>query len=173
MTFPFLQVNIPKRSTLCAAGQETIEPGSIYYSILVEENQEISRRDFCSSCWAKFESSKTLPAEIYWKSKAIVQKKEKAKPQDRETRALEFLKEALHLNSAAAKSEAFILALFLARRRWLYLRQQIMQEDGQRLFLYEVAATEEMLAIPRIALSPADIQQVQKCIADKLGSPHD
>lgn len=168
MTLSLFQTNIPKRGDLCAAGQEVIQPGEVYYSVLLEKDEMIIRQDFCVTCWKQLSNHDALPSEVHWKSKAAPKKEEKIKSKDRESRAFDLLKQFLNDNSPEAKADAFILALFLARRRWLYLRQQITQNDGTVLYLYEVAATEEMLAVTRIALSQIEIQEAQERLASYM-----
>ena len=50
------------------------------------------------------------------------------------------------------------------------MRQEIPQEDGLTLCIYEVGATEEMLPIKRKALKQEKIQEIQLKLALKLNS---
>ena len=64
--------------------------------------------------------------------------------------------------------EKMILALFLARKKWLHLRDEY--KKGERtILLYEVVATEEMLEIEKKVLELKDAEK-QASIAAKLRS---
>jgi hypothetical protein len=167
---PTFQIEIPRRSSSCAKGHESFAPGAEYYSVLVEgPNGELQRQDFCLTCWdesARQESVKN--ARSYWKSK--VPKKQVTEPlsRNRDERALQLLKQALNAETPHNHEEAFVLALFLARSRVLYLRQLLQQEDGSKINLYEVAATEEMLAVKKIDLPQLQIDKIQQQLAEKM-----
>lgn len=163
MTYSLFQIAIPKRGTVCAKGQETLAPGSDYYSTLVETPEGFQRQDYCLTCWHHHAKKECLEhMRTYWKSKVAAKKEVSDLSRNRDDRALELLKQALAHEEHA---EAFVLALYLARRRRIYLRQQHHQEDGKVLNLYEVAATEEMLAVRKLALSQLDIDVIQQKLA--------
>lgn len=171
--FPF-QLVIPRRAQQCVQGQEPLEPGSEYYSVLIEDPEQqgnFQRRDFCVHCWDTISQKlHTMEAHSYWKSSVKDKKEIEEFSRDRDTRAMELLRAALQQDSEAARAEAFVLALYLTRRRLLILRPQ-RQKEAQPFLLYEVAETEEMLSIPRIVLSPLQAEEIQKQLASKLKSP--
>ncbi len=165
-------LTIPRRGNQCSKGQETLGPGDEYYSALYDDevNGGFQRQDFCQSCW-EIETALgvSTAARSYWKSRVVVKKEESDACQNRDERAMFLLKEALTRNTPEDIAEAFVLALYLARRRLLYLRRQMIQ--GETLInLYETAATEEMLAVRKVAVSELQIAAVQKSLASKLGA---
>ncbi|MCB1111848.1 MAG: hypothetical protein H7A37_08615 [Chlamydiales bacterium] len=166
MKLPF-QIEIPKRSAACCAGEERLEPGMDYFSILVDsDGDEFMREDYCSACWTA--KAENLPDAMltHWKSKVIDQKQAQEDLfKSRDEKALALLKELSQSEEAEKQSEAFILCLYLARKRHLYHRKDI--DEGQ-VGLYEVAATEEMLPIKKISLADIDAEKIQKEIARKL-----
>lgn len=167
---PPFQIEIPRRSTVCAVGQESFAPGSEYYSALVEgENGEWKRQDFCLACWeASAREECVKNARSYWKSKVPLKVESVPLSRNRDERALQLLKQALTIEGSRNDEEAFVLALFLARSRVLFLRQQLQQEDGSTVNLYEVAATEEMLAVKKITLPQLQIEKIQQQLAAKM-----
>lgn len=165
------QIEIPKRAAHCLQGNEAFVPGMEYYSILIsDEEKGYQRQDFCLACWEAFDKKKlNVPAKTAWKAKiASKQEMEDLSTKTRDEKAFYLLKEALQNPNDAEWAETFVLALYLARRRILYLRQEMPQEDGSTLCIYEVAATEEMLSIKRRSLTGVNIEEVQQKIAKKL-----
>ena len=171
-TSPF-QIEIPRRAACCAQGGEPFQKGCEYYSTLVEgaDEGQYERRDYCLKCAVEmlkenaFENVRSL-----WKSAIPPQKVPSDLPKQREAQALVLLKEALSNHGADAYAEAFVLALYLARRRRIFLRQEITLQDGKNGLIYEVAETEEMLCIPKIALSDLQVEKIQSELAKKFSN---
>jgi hypothetical protein len=162
MIRPLLQQEIPRRKQNCFAGQESFVPGMEYYSLLNEDDAgKWVRRDFCLACWEKFADQKRDAS--YWKSKVPEEKKHPKTHADKNERALELLVTALQDPNTDTLGEAFILALYLARNKRLALRSQ--DED---VMIYEVLATEELLAVPKLDLSSLQIEKIQETLSSKL-----
>ena len=165
---PF-QIVIPRRAPTCFHGGEAFVKGEEYYSTIAPGEGEgvFERRDFCMKCASELIKKKDFQkGASLWKS-AIPPKKEPSDlPKQREARALALLKEAIA--SGHADSEAFVLALFLARRRLIFQRQELSLPNGRMGIVYEVPETEEMLCVPKITLSELQVEKVQTEIAAKL-----
>lgn len=164
---PF-QIEIPRRSNACAIGNELFAHGANYYSLIIDNEGILLRRDYCEACWEHAKKNPELASKTFWKSRVVGKKLEEDKLKNRDERALEILKAALVLPDDESAAEAFIMALYLTRRKILAFRQQIQREDGVSINLYEVVATEEMLAVKTVALSNLKAESLQKRIADKL-----
>lgn len=152
-------------------GAEALTPGMEYYSILVPEKAKgYQRFDFCLACWeASAKNQFHATAKTAWKAKVASKiEKEDLSSKSRDERALILLKEALQNKRETEWAEVFILALYLARRKILYLRQELLQDDGSVLCIYEEAATEEMLPVRRRSLKHINIADIQSRIAKKL-----
>lgn len=164
------QIDIPRRAQVCALGNEALGEGTQYFSALEEgPDRQVMRRDYCAACWEKV-SSKGHRA--FWKSKVLLKgsgKKEEHKAVDFSRYAFLLLKEALHTDTEESQEEAFVLALYLARKRQLILRN-IMDRGGELYDLYEVVATEEMLAVKKMDLSRLKTEKVQDNLAKKFSS---
>ncbi len=169
MKTPYL-FEIPRRAPACALGKEPFTAGMEYYSTLETlQDSGLERKDYCVSCWDNAAHKELLNKSLsHWKSKVQGKKDEHPLPQDRTERALELLRRALANVEETSHEEAFVLALYLARRRKLYLRQELQQANGEWISLYEVAATEEMLAVKKIALSSLQTEKVQTSLAHKF-----
>lgn len=162
------QIEIPKRAANCMHGNETLVPGMEYYSILLpDEGKGYQRHDFCLACWESAAKDKfNTAAKTAWKAKVASKKEvEDLSAKTRDEKAFYLLKQALQNTNDGDWAETFVLALYLARRRILYLRQEMPQDDGSTLCVYEVGATEEMLPIRRRSLTCINIEEIQSKIA--------
>lgn len=153
MTF---NLQIPKRSSCCCHGQEPFSEGMEYYSFIQRDKENIYlRNDYCKTCWKEMQSSE----KTFWKGK--IQPKLKDELKSSEETALLYLEDIL--TSGDKKQEAFILALYLVRKKILAFRKSI---DG--FDLYEKLETEEMLAIPKVPIAELNLADLQKSLAEKL-----
>lgn len=161
-------IEIPRRSHICLLRQEPFLPGMEYYSVLLVDEahggKSYIRKDYCATCWQKIEKEKI---HSHWKGK-IPKKPPKKEPQDQTEKALELLRAALQNPEEESQQEAFILALFLARKKKLHLRQEMKGENGEFFFIYEANDTEEMFAVKRAELSKQQIEKIQNDLSQKL-----
>lgn len=168
-----IQIEIPKRASRCFKGGEPLIQGDSYYSVVILEEQYLyQRQDYCLACWEKAEPLKSMQGMTSsWKSVVPIKREDKADlPKQRDKRALYLLKEILTDQEAvSAKEEAFVLSLYLARRRLITFRQELIK-GGFPFSLYEVVETEEMLCVQKIALSDLRIENVQQELSKKFNS---
>ena len=157
---------IPRRSRECLSCGIPFKPEMNYVSAVAEQGEGWERKDFCLKCWESSDSRRE-GSSTYWKA-TVPKKTKKEISIERETRALQLLKEAVA--NEQQTGEAYILALFLVRRRWLILRKEMTQENDQTLGLYEIPTTEEIIPVRKIDLNTIEIETIQKQIAQKLES---
>lgn len=168
-----LHIEIPKRSIACTHCQERLTLGMEFHSTLKDSSDEgcYIRQDYCLVCWEKLSSQIDLEViRSTWKSKIPTKKDASDLPKQRDARAMHLLKEALTRQGIDDYAEAFVLTMYLARKRLIYFRQDLLLEDGQKASLYEVAQTEEMLCVRRITLSTLQIEKIQVALAAKFKS---
>lgn len=162
------QLEIPKRSALCTHQGERLIPGMEIYSLLMEDadTQRLARRDFCSACWTQVQIAQCEQplARGYWKSK--IEKRKIAEGASRVERAIALLR-TLQQSNETQELEIFVLCLFLSHARQLALRQEF-QKEGVNYHLYEILRKEEFVTVKVINLSQAQIEAVQKSLADQL-----
>ncbi len=151
----YIPVEIPKRNKLCSLNQEPFKAGDIYYSRL---SVDYVREDFCAECWNKKPLHMTMTS---WKGK-VPEKTKIEEKTDRLEKALLLVRET------DDPVERMILALFLVRKKWLYLRDEYKKGD-KTIQLFEVVQTEEMLEIEKVLLELKDAEK-QSAIAAKLRS---
>lgn len=160
------QIEIPKRNTVCSAQGERLLPGMEYYSLLIEnDEQQMIRQDFCTSCWPQVaDSDVVLKSRGYWKSKIDLKKSEPAS--SRSDKALNLLKELLQ-TTPLQEGEIFVLAIFLSHARKLILRQEF-EKDGFKWGLYEIPRQDEFVTIKILPLAVIETDHIQKILAEKL-----
>ncbi len=159
-------IEIPRRNTHCCVENEPFEQGMEYYSLLTTpvDSSVLQRQDFCVKCWEK-QPKEVIKSKTFWKSKIGEKKKTEKSNLSRDEKILALLKEYLAKKDPELIQESFFLAIYLARRRRLYLRNETL--DSQ---LYEVAETEEMLPIKKVNLTQEQIAEVQEKLAEKIKS---
>lgn len=154
------QLEIPKRKSHCQKGQEPFTPGMEYYSVLADGENGIERFDYCTTCW-------TIPqSQTYWQGRLPTKQDTAAIQNNKIQKALHLLKEMISTKDSN-EGEVFILALFLARARKLFLRKEF-QEGTYHYHLYEIAHLDEFLTIKNITLNETEILQIQQSLAVKL-----
>lgn len=166
-------IEIPKRAQTCCKCQTPFKGGEEYQTALFEGAQDVpfERCDFCLPCFQKNvkENADSLPLST-WKSVVPMKKEESPLPKQKDDRAMYLLKEALAKNDEQSIEEAFILALYLARKRILAMRQEVPLENQRKGLVYEVLETEEMLCVPKVPLNELAIEKVQEELAKKFRS---
>lgn len=158
----YIPIEIPKRQRTCSQKGELLQPGMEYHSVLETTPQGWLRHDYCQQCW---QERSTKEAHTNWKGK-VPAKTVLEKKVDRLSQALDALKDNLTEKNL---EEAYVLALFLHRKKWLALRGEKKKGDMTYL-LYEIDATEEILAVPKLPLNSMNIAELQDKIAKKLNA---
>lgn len=166
----YFNIDVPRRHNICAKGEEVLQPGADYFSVITESDENcFSRADYCSDCWKHIdESSKIQEAVTYWKAKVPQKEEVKELYSSKNESAMALLKEFAGSGDDEERQQAFILALFLARQREIIQRKELKRDDGCEVLIYEVAETEEMIAVDKFSLSSLQIQKVQKALAEKM-----
>ncbi len=170
-------IQLPRRSDACQQCQERFARGNDYYSLLFSDEltpsktEALARRDFCLPCWQKEsqESSKALTGS-YWKSTIPKKIAHPEMPLKREEMALSLLRSSMGTSKPETELsdiEIFFLALFLARRRALIFRNEI-DRSGVKYQVFEIAETEELLALKKVDVREVDLATLQKALALKL-----
>lgn len=166
------QITVPRRTNCCCKGQEPLQAGMEYYSMLTGEieDKQYTRQDYCLNCWNMDGISSTARQGSYWKSVVPTKKASSEIPKQRDARALHLLKENLLCNHDEDAAETFILSLYLARRKRLLFRKEMTTHNGQPGMLYEIPETEEMLLTPKLKLSELEVEKLQLLLAKKFQS---
>lgn len=134
------------------------------------EDDQYTRKDYCLNCWNTDGLSSSARQGSYWKGVVPAKKAASEIPKQRDARALHLLKENLLCNHDEDAAETFILSLYLARRKRLLFRKEMVMHNGQPGTLYEIPETEEMLLTPKLKLSELEIEKLQLLLAKKFQS---
>ena len=158
----FSPENAPKLSRFCAATGRPFEPGEKIFSVLLEENGEIQRRDLCAEAFAA--TRRPENALAWWSSRlpSSAEKKEKLAPNDALTDFFESL--ADRPDEAALR---YVLALLLTRRRVLRFEREefdagIETRPGSApSIVFFSPRRETSYVVPVVEMSPTEIADVE------------
>lgn len=152
---------IPRRSRSCCREGEKLVPGMSYHSIITETGE---REDYCCKCWKEVKENHH---GIQWKSEIPTREKEEIAFGEEEETLIEKLQEASQEESTESEKKAFVIALYLTRKKILSLRQKMLQENGD-FYLYEVTSTEEMIWVKKVDLTTLDPAQIPEFVMDSV-----
>lgn len=160
------QIDIPKRGHACHGQGELFVPGMDYYSFFYNDPEKgTQRHDYCLQCWQNFpEYEQAAAGKVTWRSRVAAGKETPFGPTVRDQR----IHALFHHSSEQDPAERFILAIYLQRKKRLFLRSEYKDESGQVILLYEIPETEEMLPIHKVPLSSIHVQKIQTHLAEKL-----
>lgn len=164
------KIGIPRRSRVCTRTREKFAPGSEYISIITEgENEgEFIREDISVAYWNQHGSEEGLAkAKSHWKGKLPMKPEGVKEPEELMTRAFEMFEGALE--QPEGELTAFILALFLARKKVLVLRQE-MEHYGRLHYLFESKEGEEVYSVPILHPTAEEVERVQGELASGIAS---
>ncbi|GEM_PF-1639589 len=160
------QLPIPRRARSCARSNQPFQPGDTVVSLISDGQKEgvYEREDILQSEWDE------QPGEgvrSYWTSVIPERAKKPTTPDEYLERAMTLLVDFLDKEEAQLK--AFLLALFLGRKKKLIFRGEL-REEGTDYYLFEVEESEEMLTLPVLDPSEAELARVQQELSDEIGS---
>jgi hypothetical protein len=144
---------LPKRKLSCRTCARAFEKGEELVSVLreAEEEGKYLRDDLCHSCWEK---QSLEPAQSPWLSvwrtripdEIHTSKKEMA--QALQERALDLLHH--YLEEPPQITLAYLLALYLERRKQLLRIKRLKEGHDHKSLLFEVRSSGEMIEVPRL-----------------------
>ncbi len=138
------RITIPRRSRVCLQGGDAFASGDSYFSILIPEGEGYRRQDYCSKCWSSSAKEQSIEnGRTHWRSKVPI--KEQKKELSSDDKALDRLMELVDGESDEEAALAFLMALYLERKRRIVMRKEL--PTG---FCYENLRTEEMVVVKKI-----------------------
>lgn len=155
---------VPRRGRSCSRSGVPFQPGMEYLSLLREgRGDELIREDIALSWWKEHGSEEILnEAKSHWKGHVPLKSEAPKTPDEIFERAFELLESYMQEESP----KAFLVALFLARKKRLILRQELLEG----CMLYEVADTEEMLSIKPYEIDTEEMIKLQQELNHEIGS---
>jgi len=153
MKAPF-QITIPRRSAYCMRCKAPFSLKQEIQSQILEEEGEWSRQDACLACFSP------ISGAVVWKH--TIGSEEKIAPENRDylQGVVELLQKLIESELKEDHEEAFLLALYLVRKKVLVHRV--------KMGLYENLETGEMYMVPKIDFSHFSAHAVQLRLQQKL-----
>lgn len=165
----FFGTEIPKRTSKCSNGEDFLN-GEEVFSFLSYQESEFIRKDFCHSCWNKIEDVDAIESFITsWKS-IFSKEEEKELHLDANSHAIALLKTVATSQDLEDLQVAYILCLYLMRKKIIFCRKEFTNDQQECFFLMETAEQSENIIVKKFATQNLDIPSLQKIIAAKLKS---
>ncbi|MCC8179872.1 MAG: hypothetical protein LIP23_03040 [Planctomycetes bacterium] len=125
---------IGRRTRHCAASGESIEPGTVFYSGLIENGDDFERKDYSPEAWPEIDKAQFYS---YWKNKPAAQGGESKKVQVDYDRLLAFYDSLDGAEEPGRRLFRYVLALIFVRKRILRLDDMARSLDGDKLILHD------------------------------------
>lgn len=162
-------MELPRRQRHCVGCSEPFADKQEYHSTLEwHEDVEYVRSDFCGECFATVVAAEKFP--VVWTGTVVGSPPKKHDDTDRLDNLLAYLRDAATKPERVA--DAFFAALYLARKKVIVFRSEILRPDKRLLWIYEVAATEEMLMVEKVPLMHLHRADVQPEVLELLQQGH-
>lgn len=148
------QIAIPRRATECILCKGAFQPGQEIQSQLLEKDEAWIRKDSCVHCFQQ------IPQAVIWRH--LIGSEEKVSEEDRDhiAHALDLLPRLIESESPLEHEEAFLLALYLVRKKVLVHRV--------KMGLYENLETGDLYLVPKIDFSRFSAYATQVRLQEKL-----
>lgn len=148
------QISIPKRAGFCGSCRAAFQSEQEIQSQLLEQDNGWFRQDSCTECY------KPLNSAVVWKH--TIGSREIIEPESRDhiDKALELLQRLIDGETQEEFEEAFLLALYLVRKKILVHRV--------KMGLYENLETGDMYLVPKIDFAKFSAYGAQVRLQEKL-----
>jgi hypothetical protein len=159
---------IQSRGHHCSKTGEAFIEGQYFYTLLFLDKGEYRREDLCETAF------KERPEEprpySYWRTKYVPPPPVQQEAVSKQT-AEDLLRSYMDETGRELTNARYILALMLERKRILKEREVKRGDDGSLTRIYEHAKTGEVFIIPDPQLKLAQVEEVQRQVADLLSPP--
>jgi hypothetical protein len=166
-TFFMMDWNLQSRAHACQSCEQPFTDQQPYHTLLFEETASYRRHDVCEACWtAQFAGA---PREYLSHWKGVYEAPPPAPPEPiRQETAESLLRKLVEANAPDRAAARYILAVMLERKRILKVRDQLRQEDGRRVFVYEHTGNGDVFTIADPELQLHQLDAVQREVSDLL-----
>ncbi len=156
-----LELELKSCSRLCAATEQALEPGDVYFSVLQEQDTEILRQDYSAGGW------QGPPEDClgWWRSRMPTKDDSKPRLAPREV--------MLNLFAALAEKPReqdfrYMLGLLLLRRRVLRTEETKQDEQGRPQLVLRCPRRDEQFDLTITELDAKRSAQVQQRMIELL-----
>jgi hypothetical protein len=159
---------IQSRGHHCAQTNRPFAEGEYFYTVLFLENGAYRREDLSE------EAFKARPEEprpySYWRAKYVPPPPAQPEAVNKQT-AEDLLRAYMEEPGPEHANARYILALMLERKRILKEVEVKRGDDGSLTRIYEHAKSGEVFVVPDPQLKLAQVEEVQRQVADLLSPP--
>lgn len=167
--------NIRKTTGTCAACAQTIEHGQELFSMILLEEAEPARRDYCVACFQALE--RRPDEEFAWWRTRMTERGRARRVVDFNTLRELFFKMAEHANDEYRKL-CYLLGLLLMRKRALKL-EEFTTENGRDYVIVTCKQREQPLKLEAPTLLPHEFAELRDRlkllldidVEDEMGAP--
>ena len=160
MNVPGEDWKVEKRRQECTECGTEFEPGSPFFSALLESEGEFQRLDYCPECWQSRNSGDFF---CFWKSR---------RPESDGRQAvgpavlLDLLEQMRDPANRREKALRFVLALYLSRKKVLTLQQE--DDGGDGTLLFEAAKGDEEYRVEPVELEESERAELTRNLQNML-----
>ncbi len=157
-------IEIPRRSKICAKNSEEFTPGSLYVSLLEKtKSGAFERFDYCTNCW-----DETIEKEnkIFWRSQVPPKKEKKQENLTLIAKAFSFLENFQKNPKVEDQIQAFFFAELLARYKHLKRCQEIEDDNMKSKLVYEDPTDGRVFMIEKVDVSALTKEEIEKIKMD-------
>ena len=148
-------------SRSCAVTERPLEPGSVYFSVLKLEENDLTRLDYCVDAWTG------PPADCVGWWRAQVPPKEDSQPKLAPLDVMLNLFEAL-ADLPAEREFRYLLGLLLLRRRSLRRDDSTLNDEGQEVLTLHCPRREKDYELVVAEPSSEQVVKLQQQMFDLL-----
>ena len=160
---------IQSRGHVCAKTNRAFAEGEYFYALLFLEKGVYRREDLSEEAFKTRGEEEPRPFS-YWRAKYVPPPPPQAEAVNKQT-AEDLLRDYMEETGQEHTNARYILALMLERKRILKEVEVKRGDDGSITRIYEHAKTGEVFVIPDPQLKLAQVEDVQRQVADLLSPP--
>jgi hypothetical protein len=155
-----LDYEVHRCTRRCAATERELAPSEPFYSVLVQEDAEIIRRDYCVDAWPgppenaigfwKSEMPDPAARKLHWAPNDVLR---------------HYFRQLI--DQGNDRDTAYVLALLLVRRRLMRL-EDTERSEGQEILVLYCPQAEQQYRVPVVEPTTARVQEIQEHLAKML-----
>lgn len=147
----------------CTVTGRDLKPGDKVYSVLLQEEGRLVRKDFSAEAW----QGPPTGAFSFWVSKVIAPESKRRLPINDDL-LLDFFQQLEGQSEPAKVNVRYVLALLLMRRRRLRF-EETTAEAGQEILVLHCSRTGDSYRVANPGLTAGELEAVQQDVFKALG----
>ena len=156
-----MDYEIQRCTKRCHATERELEPGDVYYSVLVVDDGEPCRHDYSPEAWEG-----PPPGAIGWWKAEIPSAKAKKKHWAPNDVMLQFFDELE--NQEDKQDVRYVLSLLLVRRRVMRHDQTEQDDAGREVLVLQCPRRDETYRVTAVVPDASRVEEIQEELAQLL-----